>query len=357
MFGSKKGRRGASPLQRGASNERRGVGARARPAEAPSSKGANKSVGPRPPLATLVVTWFLDHFRALFASLGHLWRNLTSGIMTAGVIGIALALPAGLYILLDNLQSVSRGWDGEAQISLFLHQRVDDKQAARLADRLRPRAGIATVDLVTREEALSEFRRLSGFGEALGLLDDNPLPAVILITPLESLDSPAAIEGLVSELRTLPEVDLAQLDLEWVKRLHAMMEIAQRGVLVVAGLLALAVLLIVGNTIRLDIQNRRDEIVITKLIGGTDAFIRRPFLYGGFWYGAAGGFIAWFLVGLSFQMIDGAVERLAALYASPFELSVLTLSTTFWLFAIAIALGLLGSWLAVGRHLRKIEPT
>ena len=338
---------------------RRGASRQPRRPEPRPERGAaaNKSVGPRPPLATRIITWFVAHARALLASLGHLYRNLTSGLMTAGVIGIALALPAGLYILLDNLQEVSRGWDGEAQISLFLRLGVDDKEAERLADRLRPWPGVGDIELVTREQALSEFRRLSGFGEALGLLDENPLPAVVLVTPTESHGTPEGVESLLRELRTLPEVDLAQLDLEWVKRLHAMMEIAQRGVLVVAGMLALAVLLIVGNTIRLDIQNRRDEIVITKLIGGTDAFIRRPFLYGGFWYGAAGGFLAWLLVGLSFLMIEGAVERLAALYGSPFELSVLTFGTTFALFAIAISLGLLGSWLAVGRHLRQIEPT
>ncbi|GAB6041008.1 permease-like cell division protein FtsX [Endothiovibrio diazotrophicus] len=354
MFGGRNKRRGATRLERKPANDRRG-GATPRPR--PAEAATNKSVGPTPPLKTRALAWFVGHFRALLASLGHLWRNLGSGMMTAGVIGIALALPAGLYILLDNLQAVSRGWDGEAQISLFLQPRVSDREAAALADRLRPRPGIGQVSVVSHAQALEEFRQLSGFGEALGLLDGNPLPAVILVTPTASYDSPQAVEGLLRELRALPEVDLAQLDLEWVKRLHALTEIARRGVLVVAGLLALAVLLIVGNTIRLDIQNRRDEIVITKLIGGTDAFIRRPFLYGGFWYGATGGLVAWLLVGLSFQMIDGPVARLAALYGSPFQLNVLTFGTTFTLFAIAIALGLLGSWLAVGRHLRQIEPT
>ncbi len=348
-------RRGATPLRRPL-RERLAESGRELRAQRRADAPVNQSVAPTPPLATRLRSWLLDHLRALVASLGHLARNPLSALMTAAVIGIALALPAALYILIDNLGRVSHGWDGESRISVYLRPDLSDESGERLATRLRGRPEVAMVEMVGREQALDEFKRLSGFGEAIALLDENPLPVVLVVTPTPRNDTPSGVEMLEKSLRLIPEVDLVQLDLAWVKRLHAMMETARQGVVVISGLLALTVLLVVGNTIRLDIQNRRDEIVITKLIGGTDAFIRRPFLYGGFWYGAIGGVIAWLLVAISYQMLAGGVERLIALYESRFEPSVLTFSNSSALLAIAIALGLGGSWLAVGRHLRQIEP-
>jgi cell division transport system permease protein len=152
-------------------------------------------------------------------------------------------------------------------------------------------------------------------------------------------------------------VEMAQLDMQWVKRLYGLMDIGRRGVWVLASLLALAVLLVVGNTIRLAIQNRRDEIIITKLIGGTDTFIRRPFLYTGFWYGVLGGIIAFILVQASLGVLAGPVNNLAGLYSSTFRLDGMDLPTVGALLSSGMVLGLLGSWLAVGRHLRAIEPT
>jgi len=310
----------------------------------------------RNPLSALHV-YVLRHLQVFFYSLGQLSRQPFATLMTVAVIGIALALPTGLHVILKNAQQLSGGWDGVAQISLFLKRSTTDKQARHLADQIRSLSDITTVSYISRDEALAEFRRLSGFGNALEALKDNPLPAVLVVRPAWQDNDPTGADRLLGRLQQFPAVDIAQLDMQWVKRLFVIMDIVRRGVLVLAALLALAVLLVVGNTIRLAIQNRRDEIVVMKLIGGTDAFIRRPFLYTGFWYGLLGGAIAWLLVNLSLSVLGGPIEQLAGLYQHRFAVTGLDLSATLLLLLFSILLGLTGSWLAVGRHLRDIEPS
>ena len=302
-------------------------------------------------------TWILRHLQVALASLGKLWRTPLATLMTTAVIGIALALPTGMHVALSNIQQLAGGWDGAATLSLFLKQEVDEEQAMRLANQLGTHPQLAKVQLINSDLALEEFQRLSGFKGALKALDKNPLPTVLVIEPLQQYSTPEAAEQLMTEFNQLTEVDFTQLDLQWVRRFHAITEIARRGVMVIGILLGLAVLLIVGNTIRLEIQNRKSEIEITKLIGGTDAFIRRPFLYNGLWYGLSGGILAWLLVTLSLWMLNGPVERLAGLYRSGFDLSAIGIQTLGALLLGSTLLGLFGSWIAVGRHLSDIEPS
>ncbi len=302
-------------------------------------------------------TYLLRHVQTLVYALGQMSRRPFSTLMTVAVIGIALAMPAGLHVLLKNVQTVLSGWDSAAQVSLFLQKDTRERDALALKTRLEQRSEIASIDYISAEQAMAEFRRLSGFGDALKALDENPLPPVLVIHPALQQQAPAQLQALVEELRGEATVDLAQLDMQWVKRLYGLMDIGRRGVWVLASLLALAVLLVVGNTIRLAIQNRRDEIVITKLIGGTDAFIRRPFLYTGFWYGLLGGLVALLLVQASLWVLAGPVNNLAGLYNSSFRLGGTDLFTLAALLLGGLLLGLCGSWLAVGRHLRSIEPT
>ncbi len=301
--------------------------------------------------------YLLRHLQVFFYSLGVLSRGPFATLMTAAVIGIALALPSGLNVVLQNAQQLSGGWDGAAQISLFLKRTVPEDEANRLARKIQNLPEVASVNYISRREALQEFQRLSGFGDALEALKDNPLPSVLVIHPTPTASTPAATEKLLQRLKGYPPVDIAQLDMQWVKRLYVIMELVRRGVVVLAALLALAVLLVVGNTIRLAIQNRRDEIVVMKLIGGTDAFIRRPFLYTGFWYGLFGGIIAWLMVVLSISLLRTPVSNLASLYQSAFDLSSLDLSSVFMLLSGSASLGLMGSWLAVSRHLSAIQPS
>jgi cell division transport system permease protein len=276
--------------------------------------------------------------------------------MTAMVIGIALALPAGLYLLLANLDRLSGSWEGQASLSVFLKDQVRGDAATALANQLRAWPEVAEVTLITPEQALEEFSQRSGFADALATLDENPLPAVLLVAPVLNSTDPASAGALQEKLRQLPEIDQVQLDLQWVQRLAAILETARRAVLLISALLALAVLLVVGNTIRLEIQNRREEIVVTKLIGATNGFVRRPFLYSGIWYGVLGAATAWLVVELGFWLLEAPVHHLVGLYAGTFTLQTRPWRLLLVLQSGGIALGLLGSWLAVGRHLAAVEP-
>jgi len=308
-----------------------------------------------------IQTYLLRHLQVFFYSLGQLTRNPLSLLMTSAVIGIALALPTGLHIILKNIQTLSGDLDSAAQISLFLKKSTTDSQAQQLIKQLNKMPQINKIQYISREKALAEFKQLSGFGNALKALEKNPLPAVVIVQPNllqdSAINNTRATEALMKNLQSQPYVDIAQLDMQWVKRLYSIMDIIRRGVIILAGLLALAVLLVVGNTIRLAIQNRRDEIVIIKLIGGTDRFIRRPFLYTGFWYGLLGGVIALFLVISSLLLLSGPIEALTQSYESSFAVQIIDINSTFWLIAGSILLGLVGSWVAVERHLREIEPS
>lgn len=301
--------------------------------------------------------WLVRHAQMSLASLGRLFRHPLPTLMTATVIGIAIALPAGLHVLIDNVRSLSNQWDGGSSMSLFLKQDMDDHQAEKIRHTLQQRPDIAEAVLITKSQAMAEFRQQSGFGAALDLLDNNPLPAVILVRPeIPQGDPVAATTQLAQSLQAFREIELAQVDLQWVQRLNAITLTLERGVAVLAALLSAAVLLIIGNTIRLEIQNRHTEIEITKLVGGTNAFIRRPFLYEGIWYGLLGALIALLLVILALALMTGPVQELAGLYGSEFSLGLITSGTFFGILLGSPLLGLLGAWLAVGRHLKQIVP-
>ena len=268
-----------------------------------------------------------------------------------------MALPAGTLVLVNNANSVSGNWQGAARISLFLKPEMSDNAVRQLADTLHGHAGIASVQIITASQSLADFQQRSGFGDALGLLGSNPLPAVLVIQPTDDYTAPASAQQLSETLGALPQVDQVRMDIQWLKRLQAMLDILHRAVVIIALLLAITVVFIVGNTIRLEIENRRAEIEVSKLIGATDSSIRRPFLYHGAWYGLAGSVLAWVLVVTALMLMTGPVGRLANLYGSQFSLSGLGFKGTLILLISGIVLGWMGSWLAVARHLRAIEPT
>ncbi len=301
-------------------------------------------------------SYLLQHAQTLIGSLGRLAEQPLASLMTAAVIGIALALPAALYLLVLNAQSLSGRFDGVSDISVYLHNQVSEEQAITLAAQLQELAQVSSVEVITATAGLAEFRNLSGFGQALDALEENPLPHTLTVRPAPELRDPASVAQLSTTLRAHEEVDIVQEDIEWVRRFHAMLRIIERGVALAAGLLALAVVITIGNTIRLDIENRRDEIVVTKLIGATNGFIRRPFLYSGFWYGLAGGVLAVMLVTGGLALLAGPVRRVAGLYGSGFTLHGLSLTSAGLLCASGAGLGWLGSWIAAARHMRSIEP-
>jgi len=299
--------------------------------------------------------WLQEHLRVLLFSLGKLARAPLAALLTALVIAIALALPAGLFVGVRNLSAIGYSWQEALQISLFLKDSVSAERGIALTRELAAEPGIARTDYISREQSLAEFRELSGFGQALELLGDNPLPAVIAVTP-ESGQDKAAVQGLVERLGARPEVDLAKLDQQWLERLYALLAIAERAVGIVALLLGLAVMVIIGNTIRLDIEARREEIEVMKLIGAPASFVRRPFLYSGFWFGLGGGLLAWLLVTLGTAALAGPSSQLAALYGSDYSLAGLGLRDGLALIAAGIVLGWAGAFVTVTRRLAQIEP-
>jgi cell division transport system permease protein len=300
--------------------------------------------------------WLERHAQTLVGSLGRLWQQPFATLLTVLVIGIALALPACLGVLVQNVRAASGGWSNALDISVYFETSASLQDAKSVADRVRQRRDVDEVKLVTAEEALADFRRNSGFGEALDALKDNPLPHALVVRPNENFRSPEQIAALRADIEKLPKVDIVQLDTEWVTRFNAILDVVRTIVLLAAVLFAVGILVIVGNTIRLDIENRRDEIEVTKLVGGSDAFVRRPFLYNGTWYGLGGGFIAWLIVVVVLLILAEPVQRIAGLYGSSFSLQGLGWEGSVALIGGGILLGWLGSFIAATRELRTIEP-
>jgi cell division transport system permease protein len=300
--------------------------------------------------------WLARHIQTLVGALGRLGAQPVATFMTMLVIGIALALPACLHLFIDNAQQASSGWDRAIDLSIYLKDGTTEQQAREVRQRLAQRRDVGAVKLITAQEALKNFRQDSGFGPALDALTENPLPHTLVVTPRAGDLSAAHLESLAADIRALSEVELVQLDTAWVQRLHAILSALQRAVLLAAVLLGAGVVLIVGNTIRLDIYSRRDEIEITKLVGGSDGFVRRPFLYTGVWYGFGGGTLAGIVTLVVVAVLAGPIARLAGLYGSDFRLQGLAPAHLALLLLTGIALGWLGSFVAAGRHLREIEP-
>ena len=305
---------------------------------------------------TLLKLWGLLHAQSFIYSLGQYCRNLLTSILTTAVIGISLALPGGFYLLLENAQQVTAGWDGAIQITAFLKQDIDESKAADVIARLLVNPSIEAAKFIERDQALAEYKELSGFSEVIELLDDNPLPSIIIIFPKLSALPDGGDRQIIEFIYAQPEVEIAQYDQQWVKRLYGIIEIIQRCIIIFSAFIGFGVLLIVGNTIRMAIYHHRNEIEITKLFGATNAFIQRPFLYTGFWYGLSGGVASWALLTLTLQFLKPPVNRLAELYASEFSLAGLSGTETLIMLACGIFLGLFGSWISVQRHLRTIEP-
>ena len=313
-----------------------------------------KQKGPSRSFRHMFNTWILQHVQACLFSLGQITKNPVGSLLTTAVIGVSLSLPAGFYMLLDNAHRMTAGWAGAVQITLFLDMEVEAGSVSVLSRKLSTREDIRDVKVITREQAFLEYKHNSGFGEALAVLDENPLPYVLLIRPAARLISTAQIDELMEFLGSLDEVESAQFDRQWATKLLTIIEIFQRGTYVLSFLLAFAVLLVVGNTIRLAIYNRRAEIEINKLFGATDAFIRRPFLYSGMIHGIGGSIMAWFILFISSGLLEAPVRRLAELYGSSFQLISMGLQQTLILVVAGGVLGLAGSWIAVYRHIRAI---
>lgn len=298
--------------------------------------------------------FFVQHFRQAIASLGELWRTPTASVLTIVVLGLSLTLPATLYLLVKNVQQVSDSFAKAAEINLFIRDTASAQQIQSLITILQADKQIASVQHISKAQAMAEFQQASGFGAALNYLTENPLPDVLVVQPLNT--EPTAARALMQQLRNERIVEFAKLDLEWLTRLEAIVRLLQQTVFAIGLLLLSAVLFIVSNTIRLSIISKREEIEIMKLVGATDAFIQRPFLYTGFWYGVLGGLLAFLVSEVLLWWLRGAIGEITQLYQSDFQIQPMNLPEFFSVILLAVLLGMTGSYLSVRRHIRAIEP-
>ena len=301
----------------------------------------------------LFTVWWNQQKQAIDFSLKRLWFNPISAWITLVAIALALSLPTSMHVLVKNLQSLTHNNQSVPTISLFLKPKITEQQANDLAELVKSQPEVLTTTVVTRDQALQDFKKISGLADTLTTLGENPLPNIVIITPkLNDLgETDADLDDFSKRLKTYKEVEDVQIDVEWIQRLRAILQIAERIVAVVAALLAVTVLLVVGNTIRLDIENRKDEIRVTRLIGATNRYIRRPFLYGGLWLGLFGGVLSLLVVNIALLFLVEPVNKLSMLYGNTFNIGGIDLTTTLEVLITSSLLGLIGAWLAVSRYL------
>jgi cell division transport system permease protein len=296
------------------------------------------------------------HLQALLGSLGRLVRSPLGTLLTVFVIALALALPAALKVFVSNSQAATGNFASAVDLSVYLKTDVPLAKAQQLAQNARLRPDVAQVTLIPADKGLEDFRTYSGFGDALEALKENPLPHVLHVRPKAQDGSAASLEALRRYFGAWPEVDVVQVDAEWVNRFNAMLEVLRRLLVIAAALLGIGVLAVIGNTIRLEIQSRHDEIEVIKLVGGSNAYVRRPFLYTGVLYGVGGALLAWGIVALAVSVLAGSVANLARLYGSQFSLQGLAPEDVGVLLGAGLVLGWLGAWISAARHLSRIEP-
>ena len=300
------------------------------------------------------MNWLLAHFDTLRESLVRLARQPFATGLNVIVIGIALSLPVGFYLGIDNLQAFSRQLSSDPQVSIFMAMDAGQADVSAVERRLRAHPEVGRVDFVAREQALAKLKRSAGLADVLADLERNPLPDAFVVTARSN--DPATLEALRDQAARWPKVEHVQLDAEWARRLDAALGVGRMLVTLLAALLALALVAVTFNTIRLQILTRRDEIEVSKLIGATNPFIRRPFLYLGALQGLAGGCAAWAIVTLAMIVLNVQLAELTTLYGTAFKLQPLTAADSAVLLLFSAALGWLGAWLSVSRHLWQIEP-
>jgi cell division transport system permease protein len=277
-------------------------------------------------------------------------------LMTVLVLGIAMALPLGLYVTVKNLRAVDLQQDEWGTITVFLQNEIKEDEVRSLAAVI-DRELQASAEIVSPEEGMEQFRAASGFGQALELFEENPLPWVLLVTPetAAGVGLEEAVMGLDNWLRARPEVELVQVDFKWLQRLAGLLELGEAFVLVLTFLFALAVVVIVSNTIRLDVASRSEEIQVLSLVGAGNGFIRQPFLYSGFWYGMLGALLALLLFNLCLFYLRQPLERLLDAYGNTFTVQGVGLTGVLIIMSAGGLLGFFGAWVAVQRYLRQIR--
>ena len=301
----------------------------------------------------MIALWLSQHRQALRLVLGRMWRNRLGTLMMLGVMGVSLSLPALLGTVIDNVERFAGNVRFEPEITLFLQSDANQETIASLQGQLERHAGIASSQFVPREQAWKALQERTGLGEGTAELEKNPLPDAFIVLAKDA--APEQVEALLQELQQAPGVEHTQVDADWVKRLYTLVELGRKIVLVLFALLGFALMAVIGNTIRLQILTQREEIEVSKLIGATDRFIRRPFLYAGAIYGLGGGLAAWLILYGVLWLFNLSVQEIATLYASDFRLAPQSTQHILLLLVSAVTLGWLGAFLAVSRSLAEMD--
>ena len=327
-----------------------------KPADKRPSKAASGAARSRRNWRHPLRSWGNSHRDSARQALRQVLDAPFSTLMIVLVMSIVLALPMGLGVLIDQVERLGIDWQRAAQLSVYLDDDLDAQDLHVVQSEIDTLDEVASTQLLDREMALTEFQQHSGLGDALQQLAYNPLPNVILVMPHSIEGGAAALQPLRDRIAGLAGVDEVQIDLLWVERLTSILKMFERFTGGLAILLIVALLLVMTNTIRLAIESRREEILVVKLVGGTDPFVRRPFLYLGVYYGVLAGLLAWVLLFAGLSWLDVTVRKVAELYQSDFTLTGMPVTDGLMLLGGAMLLGLAGAWLAVGRHIRDIEP-
>lgn len=299
-----------------------------------------------------VKRWLSDHLDACLDSLGRFVLSPLQTLITLLVIAVALCLPSMLYMLVKSVESGMVNIQQSADVSVYFSPGIDEETSLQVQSKILSLESVSAARFLSPDRALQEFKEFSGLGEALTELSKNPLPATLLVTP----DVDKDIDALIKTIESFEAVDQVQFDFIWLQRLRALLEVIDQIALVLAALLGTGVILILGNTIRLEIESRRDEVAVVKLVGGTNAFVQRPLLYTGVWFGLLGALIAWFLTNLFAWAMSKPLDSLGQLYLRDLSLVGLDSLELLVLLVLGIFLGWLGAWIAAARHLSAIEP-
>jgi len=296
--------------------------------------------------------WLSDHLDACLDSLGRFIFSPLQTVITLLVIAVALCLPSMLYMLVKSVESGMINIQQSADISVYFSPSIDEETSLQVQSRVLALDSVLAARYLPPDKALQEFKEFSGLGDALAELSENPLPATLLVTPEMNRD----VEPLIEQIESIDGVDQVQFDYVWLQRLRALLAVVDQVALVLALLLGSGVILILGNTIRLEIESRREEVAVVKLVGGTNAYVQRPLLYTGVWYGLLGALIAWFLTNLFAWAMSAPLDALGQLYLRDLSLAGLDSMDLLVLLGLGVILGWLGAWIAAARHLSAIEP-
>jgi len=299
--------------------------------------------------------YFVLHLRAALQSLGQLSQKRLATLANIIVIAIALALPATFYLAIQNISDISKGLGDSTRLTVFLETSVNQSRAKKIAAKINQRTDISDVVVISKQQGLEELKQYSGFADVISALQTNPLPIVLQVQPIKNINSTDELDQLMADLRLLSGVDSVQLDLMLVKRLRAFLDIGQKLARILGVLFCFAVVFIVGNTIRLELQTRHDELEISKLMGATNRFVRRPFLYTGAWLGLLGSLLACLIVAGIYSTMAAPADQLAELYESVFQLRFLSFRDAMMIVLAGITAGVVGAWVTASRHLRSID--